>query len=136
MTHHISASCAGRHCTICRAPATHKLGEEIMSDDPMPYRHNLTAYVCCACFTRTLGPATGCVGVTNWYDITPADAKGIDLHERFDITAPLNEVGERCPWPWEPQQLLGAPIGQYHCAYCGAMVIAGMRHIDHGKAGE
>lgn len=26
-----------------------------------PYgRHELTAYVCCACFTRVLGPATGC----------------------------------------------------------------------------
>lgn len=23
-------------------------------------RHNLTAYVCCKCFTRILGPATGC----------------------------------------------------------------------------
>lgn len=23
-------------------------------------RHNLTAYVCCTCFTRLLGPATGC----------------------------------------------------------------------------
>lgn len=27
---------------------------------PAAQRHNLTAYVCCQCFTRILGPATGC----------------------------------------------------------------------------
>lgn len=68
----------------------------------------------------------------NWYDIDPEDAKEIDLSVRLDITAPLNEQGERCPWPWDPQQLEGQPIGMYHCGYCGAMVIAGMRHIDYG----
>ncbi len=67
----------------------------------------------------------------SWTDIDPADAKGLDLSKRLDITAPLNEEGERCPWPWEPQQLLGAPIGQYHCDYCGAMVLAGMPHLDY-----
>lgn len=32
---------------MCREPATHKVGEELFHDDPNPYRHNLTAYVCC-----------------------------------------------------------------------------------------
>jgi hypothetical protein len=66
-----------------------------------------------------------------WHDIAPADAVDIDLSERLDITAPLNEAGERCPWPWDPQQLAGAPIGQYHCGYCGAMVLAGVPHLDY-----
>lgn len=56
----------------------------------------------------------------------------LDLSTRLDITAPLNELGERCPWPWEPQQLVGVPMGQYHCGYCGAMVIAGVPHLDYG----
>lgn len=66
-----------------------------------------------------------------WTDIAPADATEINLTKDLTITAPLNEMGERCPWPWEPQQLVDAPIGQYHCRYCGAMVMAGMPHIDY-----
>jgi len=66
-----------------------------------------------------------------WTDIDPKDATSIDLSERLDITAPLNENGERCPWPWEPQQLVGAPLGQYRCPYCMAMVMAGMPHLDY-----
>lgn len=31
-----------------------------MHDDPLPRRHNLTAYVCCRHFTEVLGPATKC----------------------------------------------------------------------------
>ena len=54
--HWVSASCGGEVCG-CGAPATHKMGEEIMHDDPNPYRHNLTAYVCCACFRRVVGDA-------------------------------------------------------------------------------
>lgn len=76
-----------------------------------------------------------------WQDITPEEALGdpaegrlpINLAERLDITAPLNEMGERCPWPWDPQRLVGAPIGQYHCPYCGAMVMAGVEHIDYAE---
>jgi hypothetical protein len=66
-----------------------------------------------------------------WTDIDPKDATSIDLSERLDITAPLNENGDRCPWPWEPQQLVGAPIGQYRCGYCGAMCVAGVPHLDY-----
>jgi hypothetical protein len=70
--------------------------------------------------------------VTLWSEIEPADATAINLAERLDIDAPLNEAGERCPRPWEPQQLVGVPLGQYHCPYCGAMVIAGVPHLDYG----
>jgi hypothetical protein len=66
-----------------------------------------------------------------WTDIDPKDATDLDLSKRLDITAPLNEEGERCPWPWEPQQLVGAPMGQYRCPYCMAMVMAGMPHLDY-----
>lgn len=69
--------------------------------------------------------------VRSWFDIAPADAVSLDLDEHPEITAPLNEAGERCPWPWEPQQLVGVPLGQYHCGYCGAMVIAGVSHVDY-----
>lgn len=69
-----------------------------------------------------------------WEDIDPADATDLNLHVRADITAPLNETGERCPWPWEPQQLVGAAMGQYHCPYCGAMVLAGIAHLDYAEA--
>lgn len=68
---------------------------------------------------------------THWTEIAPKDALHLDLSRREDITAPVNEAGERCPWPWDPQQLVGAPIGQYHCPYCGAMVMAGMQHLDY-----
>lgn len=70
-----------------------------------------------------------------WQDIEPKDAVDLDLEQRLDITAPLNEAGERCPWPWDPQQLKGAPIGQYHCKYCGAMVLAGVEHLDYRDDG-
>ncbi len=66
-----------------------------------------------------------------WQDIAPKDAVDIDLSRDLSITAPLNEVGEPCPWPWEPQQLVGAPLGQYRCPYCVAMVVAGMEHLDY-----
>lgn len=71
-----------------------------------------------------------------WQDIAPKDAVAINLSTNLDITAPLNEEGERCPWPWEPQQLGGAPLGQYHCGYCGAMVVAGMEHLDYTEEDE
>lgn len=70
----------------------------------------------------------------NWYDISPVDAVEIDVTQRDDITGPVNEMGEECPWPWEPQQLVGVPLGQYHCGYCGAMVIAGIPHVDYRDA--
>jgi hypothetical protein len=66
-----------------------------------------------------------------WTDIAPVDAAAIDLSQDLTITAPLNENGERCPWPWEPQQLVGAPMGQYRCQYCNAMVMAGIPHLDY-----
>lgn len=30
----------------------------------------------------------------------------------------------------KPELLKGAPIGQYHCPDCGAMVLAGLPHPD------
>jgi hypothetical protein len=62
MEHFISTSCVGERCQICGAPATHKVGEEIPHDDPLPARHNLTAYVCCRHFKTLLGPAVSCGG--------------------------------------------------------------------------
>lgn len=66
-----------------------------------------------------------------WTDIDPKEAVDIDLSIRMDIEGPLGELGEVCPWPWEPQQLVGVPMGQYHCPYCGSMVCAGVPHPDY-----
>lgn len=54
----------GETCSCCQQPAAHKIGEEILPDDPFQARHNYTAYVCCECFTKILGPATAHVPVT------------------------------------------------------------------------
>ena len=67
--------------------------------------------------------------VRDWTEIEPKDAVDIKL-PRDDIRGPLNELGEPCPWPWEPQQLTGAAFGQYHCGYCGGMQMAGLAHLD------
>lgn len=67
----------------------------------------------------------------NWYDIEPKDAESINCTTRPDLNPPRNEEGEVCPWPWGPQQLVGVPLGQYHCEWCGAMVVAGVRHPDY-----
>lgn len=71
--------------------------------------------------------------LNKWTDYTPQQAADLKLNllERLDIEAPENEMGERCPWPWDPQQLVGVPLGQYHCPYCGAMVLAGSPHPDY-----
>jgi hypothetical protein len=66
----------------------------------------------------------------HWSEIAPHDAVEIEL-PHHEIIGPVNEIGQACPWPWEPQQLVGAPLGQYHCPYCGGMVIAGVPHFDY-----
>ena len=69
--------------------------------------------------------------MTSWHDIEPADAGDIDCRTRPDLSPPVNESGSVCPWPWMPQQFVGAPLGQMHCQYCGAMVVAGIPHLDY-----
>jgi len=63
--HFVSTSCRGVNCHICHdkgleAPSSHKVGEEIAHDEPGLPRHNLTAYVCCACFRSIMGNAVPC----------------------------------------------------------------------------
>ncbi len=71
--------------------------------------------------------------IRRWTDITPQEAavQQLNLARDIHITAPRNEAGERCPWPWDPQNREGQPLGQYHCGYCGAMVMAGIPHLDY-----
>jgi hypothetical protein len=70
----------------------------------------------------------------HWTEISPSDAVELTLPDEGVTGGPLNENGVPCPWPWEPQQMIGAPLGQYHCGYCGAMVMAGLPHIDYNDA--
>jgi hypothetical protein len=83
MGHRINRYAAGETCSMCRSPATHKVGEEIPSTEDecpwcktslsyfnlacpnvafhkQPQMHNLTAYVCCFCYTTIMGPASEC----------------------------------------------------------------------------
>lgn len=48
----------------------------------------------------------------------------------------IDGPGVFCPWPFDPWQLYGAPLGQYHCPYCGSMVLAGMSHLDYTEDDE
>jgi hypothetical protein len=50
-----SLTCVGERCW-CGQPAAKKVGEEIAFDDPMPNRHNLTAYVCAEHYAQLMGP--------------------------------------------------------------------------------
>jgi hypothetical protein len=69
MERFVSSSCVGEVCSLCGAPATHKVGEEIAHDDPawqrvlghtILTRHNYTAYVCCEHFRAIFGNAVTC----------------------------------------------------------------------------
>lgn len=51
--HTIPVYAQGERCR-CDQPATHKIGEESSSGAV----HNMTAYVCCACFQRVIGDCT------------------------------------------------------------------------------
>lgn len=66
-----------------------------------------------------------------WFDVLPLEAINIDCTTRPDLDPPVNEEGEVCAWPWMPEWLVGVPIGQFHCGFCGAMVVAGVRHPDY-----
>jgi len=76
----------------------------------------------------------GCLMI-HFSKIDPRDAVDIALPQP-GIYGPSNEEGEPCTWPWEPVQLKGVPMGMYHCGYCGAMVIAGMEHMDYRNIDE
>lgn len=75
--------------------------------------------------------ATAMGEMTRWQDIDPVDAVGLDLRKRADITAPLNEQGGRCPWPWHPRYYAGPSLGHYHCPFCWALCVAGEDHTDY-----
>lgn len=49
-------ACAGGEvCRICGIPAQRKVEEVIFDDDPMPNRHNYSAYVCLEHFNAIMG---------------------------------------------------------------------------------
>lgn len=43
----------------------------------------------------------------------------------------IDGPGVPCRFPLDPLILSGQPIGQYHCPYCGSMVLAGVPHLDY-----
>ena len=56
--------------------ASHKIGEEPTWDNQIIPTHNLTSYLCCVCFTRIMGPATGCYGNSRGA-LTPEEVKRV-----------------------------------------------------------
>ena len=80
----ISAACRGETCW-CGEPAAKKVGEEIPFDDPMPVRHNLTAYICAEHYAQLMGPlGAKQVGLAASADRSPQgqDAQRLDAqHE-------------------------------------------------------
>ena len=51
----VPLECLGEKCSVCGLPACAKVGEEILSSDLMPQRHNVTAYLCAEDFKRVFG---------------------------------------------------------------------------------
>lgn len=45
----------------------------------------------------------------------------------------IDGPGTQCQFPLDPLALVGQPIGQYHCPYCGSMVMAGVPHLDYAE---
>lgn len=89
----VSKSCVGEFC-FCGEPATHKLAETIMWDDPQPSRHPLTTYICQDHFRQIMGPAAefgptpnlypvGC-GVHPWYKTTCLSCFETDRNTRVE----------------------------------------------------
>lgn len=64
---------------------------------------------------------------TPWTSITPAEAKGLDLTQRLDITTAHNSRNERCAWPWSAQ-VADPTLGKIRCEFCGEEVTAGSQH--------
>lgn len=52
----VSKCCEGERCW-CGESAEHKVKETVFSDDPLPHKHTLTAYLCHWHFREMMGPA-------------------------------------------------------------------------------
>lgn len=99
----VSASCEGETC-MCGQPAVRKIGEEIPRDDPLPHRHNLTAYVCAEHYAMLLGPrAARSVGV-DWKALA-SDLEQV-IRERDEAVRHLRAMSHVCPKPGEVEAAL------------------------------
>ncbi|MFJ4828422.1 hypothetical protein ACIP79_00550 [Streptomyces sp. NPDC088747] len=67
-----------------------------------------------------------------WHDIEPADATELDLSTDLTITAPRNETGERCPWPWFSEGV-ARDLEYVRCFFCDARILAGVPHLDYAQ---
>lgn len=115
-------------CSLCFGLGLY----ESDSMSPASFGKPPTIYTCALCLTgQRLAAGLPVIRKRkrSWDEIAPKDALKIVLPHP-DIQGPLNEIGQECPWPWEPQQLGGAPMGQFHCSHCGGMNIAGIPHLD------
>ena len=53
--HERPKSAYGEFCTLCNADAYHKVGEEQLEENPIQqFMHNMTAYICCACYSKLM----------------------------------------------------------------------------------
>ena len=83
----------------------HKVGEEILFDDPAPERHPLTAYVCCECFVRLMGSAAPC-------DREALTGEGLPLTSLRDLKESARQEFEAgAPWTAEASAVAGFSAG-------------------------
>ncbi len=69
-----------------------------------------------------------------WQDIDPGKEPHPLPHD--GIHGPKNEIGQECPWPWQPQYAsTDMPIASFYCHDCGAEVVAGFYHPDYSEEG-
>lgn len=68
--------------------------------------------------------------IRRWIEFSPDEAAKLTAG-KDGVTAPLNENGDPCPWPWEIQTYMIQR--EMKCRFCGAKVIASLPHIDYGE---
>lgn len=100
-----------------------------------PSRGDCIHGIRCLISARCTDPAPR-VEQRHWTELTPAQAAAEfgdnpDGLIGSDVILPLTQDGQECPFPYDPEQLIGQPLGQYHCPYCGDMVVAGVPHVDY-----
>lgn len=62
------------------------------------------------------------------YNAMVAKINAMSIEELYSL---INQ--DKCPF--EPEHLIGVPLGMFHCDCCGEMVVAGIPHPRYGELG-
>lgn len=87
-----SKACIGEKCW-CGAPAAKKVGEEILFDDPIPTRHNLTTYVCAAHYAQMMGLlGAKQIGVDAALSVPPPPSSDAEVLQETDVREAIRKA--------------------------------------------